>query len=370
MQELFVEQKIDSDSEREESLDTKEWPTVSIAIPLYNEEKHVERLLSSFLHSSYPNIVEVLIADGGSVDKTRDIVHKWSEKDPRVTLIENPNKYQSFGLNEMIKQAKGEVFLRADGHCLYANDYVEECIKALKLDKSRNVGGAQRYLAQNAVQTGISLAVKSVLGNGGAKYMKDSYNGFADTVFLGCFWTQDLRDLGGFSEINITNQDSELNLRLLEEYGACIRVSSDIKCWYYPRSSFKSLLKQYFRYGRGRFITLLLHPFSSPLRSFLPTIFLLSYLGYVLADVFTSQQLFSLPVTTFFASLVLLESIRVVIKNKKAFNDTIWKSESKPPNGISKVFNTAASLVVMQIGHSSGFIYQVFKRIFSTKNTW
>lgn len=370
MQELFVEQKIDSDSERDEYLDTKEWPSVSIAIPLYNEEKHVERLLSSFLHSSYPNIVEVLIADGGSVDKTRDIVHKWSQKDPRVTLIENPNKYQSFGLNEMIKQAKGDVFLRADGHCLYANDYVEECIKALKLDKSRNVGGAQRYLAQNAVQTGISLAVKSVLGNGGAKYMKDSYNGFADTVFLGCFWTQDLRDLGGFSEINITNQDSELNLRLLEEYGSCIRVSSDIKCWYYPRSSFQSLLKQYFRYGRGRFITLLLHPFSSPLRSFLPTIFLLSYLGYVLADVLTDLQLFSLPVTVFFASLVVLESLRVVIKNKKAFNDTIWKSETKPPNGFTKVLTTAASLVVMQLGHSSGFIYQVFKRIFSTKNTW
>ena len=77
--------------------------------------------------------------------------------------------------------------------------------------------------------------------------MKDSYNGFADTVFLGCFWTQDLKKLDGFSEINITNQDSELNLRLLEEHGPCIRVSSDIKCWYYPRSSFKGLMTGMFQ---------------------------------------------------------------------------------------------------------------------------
>ena len=370
MQELFVEQKLDPAAESDSYTAAKEWPSVTIAIPLYNEEKHVDRLLSSFLHSSYPNIVEVLIADGGSIDKTRELIRKWSEKDSRVILIENPNKYQSFGLNEMIKKAKGDVFLRADGHCLYANDYVEECIKALKMDASRNVGGAQRYLAQNSVQTGISLAVKSILGNGGAKYMKDSYNGFADTVFLGCFWTQDLKKLGGFSEINITNQDSELNLRLLEEHGPCIRVSSDIKCWYYPRSSFKGLMTQYFRYGRGRFVTLLLHPFSSPLRSFLPTIFLLSYIGYVVADVLTTQTLWAIPVSLFFLVLVLLESTRVVWVNRSNFSKNIWKSDKKQPNSLSKSFHTACSLIIMQVGHSSGFIFQVFKRLFSAKNSW
>lgn len=370
MQELFVEQKLNPAVEPNSNTEDKEWPSVSIAIPLYNEEKHVDRLLSSFLHSSYPNIVEVLIADGGSVDKTRELIRKWAEKDSRIILIENPNKYQSFGLNEMIKKAKGDVFLRADGHCLYANDYVEECIKALKMDASRNVGGAQRYLAQNSVQTGISLAVKSVLGNGGAKYMKESYNGFADTVFLGCFWTQDLKKLGGFSEINITNQDSELNLRILEQYGSSIRVSSDIKCWYYPRSSFKGLMTQYFRYGRGRFITLLLHPFSSPLRSFLPTIFILSYIGYVIADILITQSLYAVPVSLFFLGLVLLESARVAWVHRANFTKNVWKSDKKQPNLLSKIYHTTSSLIIMQLGHSTGFIYQLFKRLFSTKNSW
>ena len=370
MQELFVEQKLDQEVVRGSNTEETDWPSVTVAIPLYNEEKHVDRLLSTFLHSSYPNIVEVLIADGGSVDKTRELIRKWAEKDSRVVLIENPNKYQSFGLNEMIKKAKGDVFLRADGHCLYANDYVEECIKALKMEVSRNVGGAQRYLAQNSVQTGISLAVKSILGNGGAKYMKETYNGFADTVFLGCFWTQDLKKLGGFSEINITNQDSELNLRLLEQYGPSIRVSSDIKCWYYPRSSFKGLITQYFRYGRGRLITLLLHPFSSPLRSFLPTIFILSYIGYVIADILTVQSIYAVPVSLFFLSLVLLESTRVAWVHSDDFSKNIWKSNKKQPNAISKVFHTACSLIIMQLGHSTGFIFQVVKRFFSTKNSW
>ena len=53
MQELFVEQKLEPAAETDSLAVEKEWPSVTIAIPLYNEEKHVGRLLSSFLHSSY-----------------------------------------------------------------------------------------------------------------------------------------------------------------------------------------------------------------------------------------------------------------------------------------------------------------------------
>ncbi|HAW81900.1 MAG TPA: glycosyltransferase family 2 protein, partial [Balneola sp.] len=106
-------------------------PTVTIAIPVLNEEKYIEDVLNSFLNSTYSNIIEILIADGGSIDKTVSLVTEFSKKDSRIKLIDNPEKYQSYALNKMIDKAEGEIFLRADSHCRYASDYVEQCVNCI-----------------------------------------------------------------------------------------------------------------------------------------------------------------------------------------------------------------------------------------------
>jgi succinoglycan biosynthesis protein ExoA len=54
----------------------------------------------------------------------------------------------------------------------------------------------------------------------------------------------------------ITNEDAELNQRILDG-GGQIYLSRDIVVHYFPRDSFKTLAKQYFKYGRGRARTLL-----------------------------------------------------------------------------------------------------------------
>lgn len=351
-------------------LDIEKQPSVTVGIPVLNEEDHIERVVSGFLATNYPNLVEILIADGGSTDRTREVVKKLAVKDSRVKLIDNPDKFQSFALNRMIEKAEGDIFLRADGHCLYQEDYLEKNIEVFLNTGAKNVGGAQRYVAKNAIQAGTALAVKSFLGNGGAKYMDDTYEGFADTVFLGCFWTKDLRKIGGFNTKNITNQDSELNLRLSEIYGESIYVSPEIKSWYYPRSSFYKLFKQYFRYGRGRFLTKVLHPKSTPIRGLTPflTIFLLIIYGLV--DFFTVAPLYFLPVAIFLVLIVLGESLRAVFSEKQHFSEALWKGESNPPNIFSLWIHTAINIVIMQVAHFSGFLYQLLKKMVFRVDGW
>lgn len=337
---------------------------------MLNEEEHIERVISGFLGSEYPNLVEILIADGGSTDNTRTIVEKLNKKDSRIKLIDNPEKYQSFGLNKMIGLAEGEVFLRADGHCFYAEDYLEKCVEVLLETGAKNVGGAQRYKASNYVQAGISLAVKSFLGNGGAKYMDESYKGFGDTVFLGCFWTRDLLEIGGFNTENITNQDSELNLRLIEEFGESVFVSPEIRSWYFPRDTFAKLFKQYVRYGRGRFLTRVLHPQSSPIRGMTPFLILFLITIYLLLDISMGAHLYSLEVIAILASIVVLESIRVVISKRKSFYNEIWNSENSPPGVLLNFLSTVISLLIMQVAHFFGFLFQFIKSGFSFKRNW
>lgn len=352
------------------SSDINRTPGVTVGIPVLNEEDHIERVVSGFLSSNYPNLVEVLIADGGSTDRTREIVQELSEKDSRVKLIDNPDKFQSFALNRMIEKAEGEIFLRADGHCLYKEDYLEKNIEVFLETGARNVGGAQRYVAENKVQSGIALAVKSFLGNGGAKYMKENYNGYADTVFLGCFWTKDLREIGGFNTKNVTNQDSELNLRLIENYGESVYVSDQIKSWYYPRNSYRKLFKQYFRYGRGRFLTKVLHPKGSPVRGLAPFLFICFLMLFGIADLISSADLHFVEFAVLLAGIVLGESLRVGIAQRKKFKEEIWQSDKKVPGVVPLWLHTASSVVVMQIGHFSGFLYQLSKRVFLGKKGW
>ncbi|WP_428235439.1 glycosyltransferase family 2 protein [Gracilimonas sp.] len=345
-------------------------PSVTVGIPVLNEEEHIERVVNGFLDTEYPNLAEILVADGGSTDNTRQIVEELSSKDERVKLIDNPEKFQSFALNRMIEKAKGEVFLRADGHCLYQEDYLKKNIDVFLETGAKNVGGAQRYVANNVVQAGTALAVKSFLGNGGAKYMDETYEGFADTVFLGCFWTKDLREIGGFNTKNITNQDSELNLRLIENFGKSVYVSPEIKSWYYPRDSFLKLFKQYFRYGRGRFLTKVLHPKSSPIRGLTPFLFICSLFTYLLTDIITTQNLYFPQIAVALAVILVAESFRVVIKNRKSFNKENWTGDSKSPGILSLWLHTAFSVVVMQIGHFSGFLYQLVRKILLRIKGW
>ncbi|MEX1013946.1 MAG: glycosyltransferase family 2 protein [Candidatus Paceibacterota bacterium] len=341
-----------------------------MGIPVLNEEDHIERVVSGFLKSDYPNLVEILIADGGSTDRTREIVRSLSDEDSRVKLVDNPDKYQSFALNRMIEQAEGEIFLRADGHCLYQEDYLKRNIEVFLETGAKNVGGAQRYVAKNDVQAGTALAVKSFLGNGGAKYMDETYEGYADTVFLGCFWTQDLREIGGFNTKNITNQDSELNLRLTEIFGESVFVSPEIKSWYYPRESYSRLFKQYFRYGRGRFLTKVLHPKNSPIRGLTPFLFTCALLVYLAADLFSGINLYFPEFAVLLGGIVLIESLRIVLVNRKNFNDENWTGDENGPGVLSLWWHTVFSIIAMQIGHFSGFLYQLIRKFIFRVKGW
>lgn len=293
------------------------------------------------------------------------------KKDNRVKLVENPNKFQSYGLNRMINLAQGELFLRADGHCVYASDFIEKSVEAMMKSGAKNVGGTQRYIASNLTQAGIAIASKSFFGNGGAKYMDETFEGYSDTVFLGCFWLQDLKKLGGFSEVNRTNEDSEINLRIKEELNGKIYVSPDIKIWYHPRSTFWKLFKQYFAYGRGRYLTSLLHDGKIPFRSKAPFLFV-SFIIILLATDYLlfSEALGSIYILGALAFLLLFESLRVSSENKERLKNEIWRGDANPPGTIRTTISAFISLFIMHLAHFFGFGFQMLKLAFSQRIKW
>jgi len=232
-------------------------PRVTIAMPAYNEERYIEACIASVQAQDYPrNLIEILIADGRSTDRTREIIAALAAADPRIHLVDNPARLQAAGLGLMVKQATGDVVVRMDVHCEYAPDYVRRCVEVLERTGADNVGGSQRAKARTAFQRALCAALGSPLGVGGARYRSPDAEGYVDTVFLGAFRRRVFEAVGLWDPGAITNEDAELNQRILDS-GGQIYLSREIVVHYFPRDSFKTLARQYYKYGIGRARTLL-----------------------------------------------------------------------------------------------------------------
>lgn len=234
-------------------------PSVTVAIPVLNEEQHLPALLRSLRAQTYDRIVEVLVIDGGSTDRTREL----AKGDPQVRLLDNPRRIQAVALNLALAEAQGEVFVRIDGHCEVDPSYVERAVDALQVTGAAMVGGAMRPIASGWLGAGIAAALISPLGAGPARFHIGGDAGWVDTVYLGAFRTALARETGGYAEV-AANEDAEFAYRMGQHGG--IWFDPSILSTYVPRQSVPALGRQFYRYGRSRAVTVRRHPDSLALR--------------------------------------------------------------------------------------------------------
>ncbi len=245
-------------------------PLVTIGIPCLNEERYLEACMQCVLAQDYPRErTEIIVADGGSTDRTRQILERLAREHDNFRWIDNPGRIQSAAMNEIIRVARGDVLVRLDAHAEYASDYVRKCIEVLSRTGADNVGGAARARAKGWFQRALSAALKSPAGVGGAKFRTEDAEGFVDTVWGGAFPRHVFETVGLYDPGAIVNEDAELNQRILAA-GGRIFLSREIEAYYYPRDSFTSLATQYFRYGKGRARTMLKHGGLVTLRPIVP----------------------------------------------------------------------------------------------------
>jgi glycosyltransferase involved in cell wall biosynthesis len=238
-------------------------PTVSVGVPVLNEERFIAACIDGVIAQSYPNIVEVLVADGGSSDRTRELVAAAS--DGRVRLLENPRRGRPSGLNVAIGAATGDIFVRVDARTVLAPDYIERCVDALELTKAAMVGGPMRFSAATPVERGIRAAMTSRLGAGPAQFRREHGTGrFVDTVYLGAYRLETVRRLGGYDQRFGGNEDAELAWRAQAAGG--VYLDPAISSTYAVREGFVPLWEQFRRYGTARAITIRKHPRSVSLR--------------------------------------------------------------------------------------------------------
>lgn len=227
-------------------------PLVSVVIPVLDEQDCIVECIRSVQAQDYPaDRLEILVADGGSADKTRAVVASLQGEDRRIHLIDNPGRTQAAGLNLAIRQSRGDVIARLDGHATLPATHLSRCVALLEQTGVDSVGGAMDAIGRTTVGSAIARAWRSPFAAGGATYRYSTRQQVVDTVWLGCFRRSALERVGPYDERFPPHEDYELNCRIRAS-GGRILFSPDIPVRYIARPSWRALARQYFRYGRSK----------------------------------------------------------------------------------------------------------------------
>ena len=319
------------------------FPRVSVLIPVFNEEPFIAHSLNAVLEQDYPaDRLEVIVADGRSTDRTREIVRSFQTKHSNIQLIDNPGRIVSTGLNRALASARGDIIVRLDGHCAYPKDYVRSVVALREQTGADDAGGVLVPLGNGTYASqAVAAAYYSPVGIGGALrgHAASAKVCEVDTVHGGCWQREQLKGLGGFDEEMVRNQDDELSFRLRKSGGRIVR-SSGIRVKYWVRDSYRRLFMQFVQYGYWKVRVLQKHPRQSNVRHVVPSVFVLILLASVVLAPFSVMALRVLEIVAGgYALAMCLAGLREATRTELR----LWP-------GI------ALAIPVMHFGYGAGFL--------------
>jgi glycosyltransferase involved in cell wall biosynthesis len=106
---------------------------ISIITPVFDGEEYIEKCILNVINQNHPG-TEHIIIDGGSHDRTVEIIKKYAEKYPHIRWVSEKDQGQSDAMNKGITNARGSIisFLNVDDYYEQgAFSRVEELFKTL-----------------------------------------------------------------------------------------------------------------------------------------------------------------------------------------------------------------------------------------------
>ena len=235
---------------------------VSVLVPVLNEEQYVGIAIASMEAQTLAGGAEFLFIDGGSQDRTREIVLTQIARDGRFRLLANPHRTTPYALNIGLREARGTYVARMDSHSEFPDTYLSLGVERLRAGGPAHVSGPQVATGSGRWSSRVALALNVWLGRGGAQFRRDDVGEIeVDTGFCGVWRRETLLEQGGWDEEWTIDQDFELASRIRARGGTLVCLPA-MRARYVPRDSLSALWRQYWRYGQFRVKTACRHPAS------------------------------------------------------------------------------------------------------------
>jgi glycosyltransferase involved in cell wall biosynthesis len=249
---------------------------ISTITPMRDELASVDAFVADLVAQDFAGELEVLVADGGSVDGSVERLRAAAAAASlELEILPNPAGWVSPGLNACIGRATGDLIVRLDCHSRYPADYLRRCAELAERTGAWNVGGRVVPSGETPMERAVACAMVSPFGGIGWTRVGGSEPVEIDTVTFGAFRPAAFRAAGLFDEELVRNQDDELNLRL-RQAGGRIVLDPTLSVHYRPRGSLAGVWRQYFEYGFWKARVMLKHRRVATLRSMAPLALVLS----------------------------------------------------------------------------------------------
>ncbi len=240
---------------------------VTVVVPARNEEANLGPCLTSILDQDWPDL-QVLVVDGASTDGTGAIIRTFAGRDRRVEPLVNDARTIPTSLNLALRAARGSWFVRVDAHAQVPHDYVRRLVHHLEPGDWGGVGGRKDGHGVTPAGRAIAAAMASPFGVGNSTYHHGRRVRTVDHIPFGAYPTALVRELGGWDERLLANEDFEFDYRVRRN-GRQLLFDPELKIGWQCRQSVRDLFAQYRRYGRGKADVARLHPASLQPRHFM-----------------------------------------------------------------------------------------------------
>ena len=228
-------------------------PKVSIIIPVKNGESVIGDLLDSLMNLDYdPEKLEIIVVDGKSVDRTRDIAAMYP-----VKVVSEEGSGLNAARNTGIRYSRGEVVAFIDADCVAPREWIRKVVKNFEDERVGCTGGNVRAFGDDFFSLYADHSLIPVMPFLKKRMILDGLKPFRYPA--GCnmaFRREAIIKAGYFDEeIHYGFDDLEF-IERVGKAGYNIALDPDVLVLHKHRTTLLGLLRQMFRYGRGGGIVL------------------------------------------------------------------------------------------------------------------
>lgn len=228
------------------------YPFVSIVVVTKNEEKHIRDCITSLMRLDYPKEkYEIIVVDGASTDKTREIVKEYP-----IKLIIDKKGGLANSRNIGIKTAKGDYIASTDADCVVKEDWLKNLVKSIQEapEDVVAVGGPNLIFEDDAPFAKlVGYMQGTFFASGGApqSYKIDENKYVFGIPNCNVLYKKDkLLEVGGFDNSLSIGEDAEINSRLTKR-GYKYLYLPDAIVWHHQPDSLKKFITKMYLYGEA-----------------------------------------------------------------------------------------------------------------------
>jgi len=234
-------------------------PTVSVIIVTKNEEKYISECIESILSQDYPKgKYEIIVVDGGSTDKTQQIVKSYD-----VKMIIDKDGSISHGRNIGIKNSKGLYIAFTDGDCAVEKSWLSKLVYEIKKTPKNivAVGGPNLVFDDDPLFAKcVGYMQETFLGSGGSpqSYKINEPRYVQSIPNCNILYKGEIISLQRYDDSFNMGDDCEFNFRLNQK-GYKFLYLPEVIVWHHRRDNIKTLAKKMFLYAQAMAVIMKKH---------------------------------------------------------------------------------------------------------------